>query len=93
VKRRTRRAQDTHSATAVTSLPRPPTGAASRPVHKRKQGRPARVAPARRLVVLLPPSLVEELKVHAARESTKAGRQVSASWIIEQALVGYLPRA
>jgi len=67
-------------------------GAAPRTAPKREQGRPARTAPVRRLVVLLPPALVERLKVHATRESTKAGRQVSGSWIIERALEGYLPR-
>ena len=87
------RTQESQAAEALNLVKGKRSGAAPRTAPKRERGRPARTEPVRRLVVLLPPPLVERLKVHAARESTKAGRQVSASWIIEQALAGYLPRA
>jgi hypothetical protein len=92
MKPKKQKTQESQAAEALNLVKGQRSGAAPRTAAKREQGRPARTAPIRRLVVLLPPALVERLKIHAARESTKAGRQVSASWVIEQALEAYLPR-
>ncbi len=58
----------------------------------RGRGRPARVGDVRRLVVLLSPEMQERLKVHAAQETARAGRQVTLSRIVQEALEAYLPR-
>lgn len=58
----------------------------------RGRGRPARTREVRRLVVLLSPEVQERLKVHAAQQTSRDGRQVTLSAIVQAALEAYLPR-
>jgi len=58
----------------------------------RGRGRPRRAGEVRRLVVLLAPDLQERLKVYAAQQTAKAGRQVTLSGIVAEALEKHLIR-